>query len=150
MKPVNDSRVISASAQSVFLAIADIENLPQARPHILSIEFLSDQKSGVGTRYRETRRKGKGTEQTELEVTELVENEKVRLVSNAGGTIWDTTFAIAPLENQVRLDVTMEIQPYNFLAKLFIPWFRGAVVKGVAFDLDCIKSHCERDRSTEA
>jgi carbon monoxide dehydrogenase subunit G len=52
-------RHVNAPMEVVFDAIAHIENFSQAAPHIVGVEYLSEQKRGVGTRFRETRRMGK-------------------------------------------------------------------------------------------
>lgn len=83
-------RTINAPIEVVFKTVAEIENFSKAVPHITKIEFLTECKKGPGTKFRETRlMKGKEAT-TELEVTEHVENERVRLVAGSHGTVWDT------------------------------------------------------------
>ena len=91
---VTVTRRIDAPADVVFRAVAHIEQFSQAVPGILRVEFLSDVKSGVGARFRETRMMMGREASTELEVTEYVENERVRIVSEAGGALWDTVFTV--------------------------------------------------------
>ena len=76
---------IHAPVDEVFRTVADIHNFATAVPEIVDVEFLSERRSGVGTRFRETREMGSRSASTVLEVTEYVENERVRLVSEAGG-----------------------------------------------------------------
>ena len=53
---------IDAPVETVFAALANIETFPDRAEAIASVEFLSDQKRGVGTRFRETRiMKGPGS-----------------------------------------------------------------------------------------
>ena len=78
----------------VFRTVAHVEQFSQAVPGILRVEFLSEVKSGVGARFRETRMMMGREASTELEVTEYVENERVRIVSEAGGALWDTVFTV--------------------------------------------------------
>jgi hypothetical protein len=90
------TRFIHAPIDRVFNTVADIRLFSQAIPHIVNVEFLSDAKSGVDTRFRETRvMKGKKVT-TELEVTEYVENSHVRLVADSHGTVWDSLFTVNP------------------------------------------------------
>ena len=87
-------RLIDAPLDKVFKTVSDISQFSQAIPHIMKIEYLSDKKNGVGTRFRETRlMKGKEAV-TELEVTEYIENERVRFVADSHGTVWDTVFTV--------------------------------------------------------
>lgn len=55
MKPVVVSRTIAAPIDLVFQTISDPRNFQAAVPHIKQVEFLTDQQSGVGTKFRETR-----------------------------------------------------------------------------------------------
>ena len=137
-------RTIDAPIGKVFDTVAQIENFAKAVPHIVGTEFLSDVTSGVGTRFRETRRmRGKETT-TELEVTEYVENDRVRIVADAGGTIWDTVFEVAPDSDHVQLMLTMDARAYTFMSKLVNPFIKGFVRKAIESDMDAVKSYCER------
>ncbi len=143
VKPIQTSRSISAPIETVFQTIADIRNFSKAVPHIVKIEFLTEQKVGVGTRFEETRLMNGREHTVELEVTELVENDRIRMVSDAGGTIWDTVFTVSQAADTVALDMEMDVKPYKLLAKLMTPLIRGTVVKGVATDMDAVKAYCE-------
>ena len=99
------SRTIKAPSAAVFETVAQVDNYTKAVPDIVEVEYLSEQHMGVGTRFRETRLMGKRKASTELEVTEYVPNERVRLVSDQGGTIWDTVFTVTPKgEDEVELN----------------------------------------------
>lgn len=139
------SRTINAPADAVFETVSDISNYTKAVPDIVRVEFLTEQKTGVGARFRETRRMGKREATTELEVTEFVRNERVRMVSDAGGTIWDTVFTVAQEQGGpgTRLDVVMEAKPYRLMSRLFVPLMKGAVAKAVAGDIDAVKAWLE-------
>ena len=63
-------RTIHASIDLVFKTVSDINNFSKAVPHIVSAEILSDTKSGVGTRFRETRLMNGKEATTVLDVTE--------------------------------------------------------------------------------
>ena len=65
---------INAPVEAVFAALANIETFPDRAEAIAAVEFLSDQKHGVGTRFRETRIMNGREAVAELEVTEQVEN----------------------------------------------------------------------------
>jgi carbon monoxide dehydrogenase subunit G len=143
-------REISAPVSLVFETVARIDNFSQAVSHITDVVFLTEQKYGVGTRFRETRTlKGK-SQSTELEVTELVEGEHIRLVSDQGGTIWDTVFTVEPIaetakpgEVLTRLTLVMDAKAYRLAAKLFNPLIKGMIAKFIGQDMDAVKSYCE-------
>lgn len=137
------TRHIEAPVETVFTAVADIDHFSAAVPHITEVEFLSERRSGVGTRFRETRLV-RGREATnELEVTEYVEDEQVRFVSNAGGTLWDTTFTTEPREGGTLLTMRMEARPQTLLARLMTPLMKRMIKSEIEKDLDLVKSYCE-------
>ena len=72
MTRVTVSRLIAAPADVVFRAVSDIERLPETSPDYLAVEFLSDTRSGVGTRFNVTMKSGKKERVYEQEVTEYV------------------------------------------------------------------------------
>jgi ribosome-associated toxin RatA of RatAB toxin-antitoxin module len=49
------TRTIDAPIDVVFATVSDINNFSKAVPHITKVEFLSEQKTGVGARFEETR-----------------------------------------------------------------------------------------------
>ena len=139
------SRTIDAAPEMVFSVVSDISNYSEAVPHLVRVEFLTDQRVGVGARFRETRVMRSREATTEIEVTEFVANERVRMVSDEGGTIWDTVFAVTPLGDGggTRLDMVMDARPYRILSRLMVPLIKGVVAKAIAADMDAVKAYCE-------
>ena len=139
------SRTIDAPIGVVFSTIADISSFSEAVPHIERVEFLSEVRTGVGARFRETRVMGGRKASTVLEVTEYVPDERVRFVSDQGGTIWDTIFTVQPGADGrgTRLDMVMEARPYKLVARLVTPLMKGVVAKAIATDLDAVKAYTE-------
>ena len=144
MANVTVTRRIDAAADAVFRTVAHIEQFSQAVPHILRVEFLSEVKSGVGARFRETRMMMGREASTELEVTEYVENEHVRIVSEAGGALWDTVFTVVPDGEGTALRMVMDAQPRSMSARMTLPLIIGTVRKAIEQDLDAVKAFCER------
>ncbi|MEM8486574.1 MAG: SRPBCC family protein [Bacteroidota bacterium] len=143
MKPVHIIRRIDAPLDEVFQTVSDVRNFSEAVPHIAKVEFLTEQKVGKGTRFLETRSMN-GREQTiELEVADFIENDRVRMISDVGGTVWDTMFTVSSDAGKVMLEMKMDIKPHKLLAKLMTPLIRGMVVKGVVADMDAVKAYCE-------
>ena len=135
---------IRASVDAVFRTIADPVNYTKAVPHITKVEFLTDQRAGVGTRFRETREMRGREAVTELEVTEYVKDERVRMVSDAGGTIWDSVFTVTPTgDGRDELDLVMEARPHRLMARFFVPLTKGIVAKAIAGDMDAVKAYLE-------
>ena len=143
MKSIRITRFIDAPLEAVFQTVSDVRNFRDAVPHITNIEFLTDQHVGAGTRFRETRSMNGREQSVELEVAEYVENDRVRMISDAGGTVWDSLFTVTEEAGKVTLDMQMDIRPYKLLSKIMTPLIRGMVVKGVAADMDAVQTYCE-------
>lgn len=139
------SRTIQAPIAAVFRTISDIENLSEALPYIVKVEFLSHTRSGDGTRFRETRCVNGREATAMLQITEYVENHRVRLVGDAGGSIWDSVFTVTEENGGTRLDMEMEGRAYGTISWILNFFIRGMVQKAVEGDLDAVKSYCEKN-----
>ena len=141
------TRTIDAPIDLVFQTVADERRLSQVLPHIVNVEFLSDVRAGVGTRFRETRLMNGKEATTELEVTEFVENEHVRLVTTDSlGTTWDTVFAVTADNGGTKLTMTMDARADKWLAKVFVFVIRSMIKRAVERDMDLVKRFCDNDQ----
>jgi len=138
------TRTIDAPVERVFETISDISNFSKAVPHIVNVVFLSDVRTGVGTRFRETRLMHGKERSTELKMTEYVENEHVRMVADTDGTVWDSLFVVSPANGKTLLELTMDARPHKLLPKLVVPLMKGLVRKAIEKDMDAVKAYCER------
>lgn len=143
MTTTTRSVIIGAPVERVFDAVAHSDRFSDAVPSIRDVEFLSDTRRGVGTRFKETREMNGRVASTVLEVTEYEENERVRLISDAGGTIWDTLFTTEPSNGGTELAMVMEARPHTLLARISTPMIKGMVAKAIEADLDAVKEYCE-------
>lgn len=136
-------RSIQAPAEAVFAAVAEVEHLPEIVPHVTDVEFLTEARSGVGTRFVETRRQAGRDFETELEIAEEVPPEHVRMVSENRGTVWDTLFEIEPQDGGTLLRTTMEARAEKMTTRLrnkaMVPLLR----KAMDAHLDAVKDHLE-------
>ncbi len=138
------TRTINAPVDRIFETISDINNYSQAVPHIVKAEILSDVKSGVGTRFRETRLMEGKEATTELEVIEYAKNERIRMVADSQGTVWDSVFTVKPVDGKTELTLTMDAKAHTVAAKLMTKMIGGMIRKGLEKDMDCVKTHCEK------
>lgn len=145
--PTVVTKAIAAPIDVVFKTVSDINLFSKAIPHIVNVEFLSPAKSGVGTRFRETRlMRGKKAE-TELEITEFVENNRVRYVADSHGTVWDTVFTVEPDRDYTLLTMTMDAKTKKLIPKIMNRLIRGMVQKAVEQDMNAVKSFCEQTKA---
>lgn len=138
------SRTIKAPVERVFDAVAHIENFSEAVSTITNVEFLSEQRRGVGTRFRETRVMGRREATTELEVTEYEPGERIRLMAEEGGSTWDSVFTTKADDDGTLLELTMVATPHTMAARLLNPLTKGMVAKAIRGDMDAVKAYCER------
>lgn len=143
MSRITSTRFINAPLDLVFKTVADIQNFSKAIPNIVDVEFLSDQKSGVGTCFRETREMNGREASTELEVTEYKENDHIRLVADSHGTVWDSVFRVEETADGTKLTLVMDANAYKLLPKLMNPIMKYFIKKELDKDMDAVKSYCE-------
>lgn len=138
-------RRIAARPQRVFEVASAIEGFPDVNPDVLGVEILTPQREGVGVRFRETRRKGRGEMRTELEVVEYDATAmRIRMVTDLGGTVWDTLFTVRPAEGGAEVEARMECRAHKLLPRLLNPLLRGLFRKGMEDHLDHFQAYCER------
>ncbi len=143
MPLISVARTIQAPPEVVFQAVTDIGNLPATNPEILRVEFLSEQRAGAGARFRETRLMGRKEMDTELEMTEFSPPISARMVSDQGGTVWDTTFVVQPSSSGAELQIHMDARAHRLLAKIMNPLLQGLYRKGLQKHLDAVAAYCE-------
>ena len=144
MALLSATRTIAAPVERVFDTVAHIENFQKALPSITNVQFLTESKTGVGTRFRETRVMRGRESTTVLEVTEYQPNERVRLVSDAGGTIWDTVFTVQAAGGGTDLSLAMDARPYKLAARIMNPLVSRMIRKAIEGDMDAVKAYCEQ------
>jgi len=143
MSRITVKKQIYAPLDLVFRTVADIRNFSEVITDITNIHFLTNKKYGLGTRFRETRNMNGRMAETELEVTELKDNEMIRLISDAGGTRWDSVFKVKEANGSTQLILEMKAEPYKFLSKLTLPLMKGVIKKALESDMSAVKRYCE-------
>lgn len=137
---------INASLEHVFETVGNPQVFSQAVPQIQSIEFVSDQKRGVGTRFKETRVMNARQSTCLLEVTEYVENDRVRIVTDTHGCVWDSLFTVLPNAGEIDLTLSMEARPYKFISRVMMLFIKNGLQKALEADMHAVKSYCEQQR----
>jgi hypothetical protein len=137
-------RTIQAPADVVFETIADPNRFAQAISGVTHLEVSSGMKSGVGTRFRQTRTMNGMESVMEFEVTEYVKTERLRILNQTHGTIWDSLFTFTPKGSSTKLAMRMEARARRLLPRLLLPWVCRFIKKAVEKDIDAVKATCER------
>lgn len=146
MSTISLTTTIEAPLEKVFHTVADVRNFSKAVPDIVDVEMLSEVTSGEGTRFRERRVINGREAATELEVTDYVENERIRLVADSHGTVWDSVFSVSESNGHTELTLVMEAKPYKLLSRLMNLFMKGAMTKALRKDMEAVKRYCESDK----
>ena len=142
MARISLARTIAAEPGRVFEVIANAERYSGAIPEIVEVEFLSDQRTGVGTRFRERRRAGRREAAVVMEITEWTPDAGLAFRSEAGGAAWETSFTLRPgADGHTNLSVTMHATPKTILAKLVAPLMTNVVGRAIGRDIDALEAH---------
>ncbi|MCH7680390.1 hypothetical protein IID10_13675 [candidate division KSB1 bacterium] len=81
---------------------------------------------------------------TELEVTEFVENDHVRYVTDSHGTVWETVMSVKAVDDKTDLTLIMDARPHKFMQKMVGPMIKGMISKALEKDMDSVQAYCEK------
>lgn len=141
-------RSIRAPVEVVFRNIADHRRFGEAVGGVTHFDFLSPMEMGLGTRFRQTRTMNGQTTTMDFEVTEFVENKRIRIVNETHGTVWDSVFDLEPADDGSTLTMRMETKSRSLLPKILLPIMIPLFIKrAVEKDVDALKAYCERPGS---
>ena len=140
------ARTIAAPPDRVFRVVADPEEFQRAIPEGSAPEYLTEKRSGVGTKFRATRTSKGKARSFDMEVTELVPGERVRIVNVTHGTLWDSAMSVRPEDGGGGsvLTLTMDAVEKRLIPRLMMLLVHGMVQKALEKDMDGIKAYCER------
>ena len=129
---------IDAPTDKVFAIFADLPNAHHNIESILNIEFLSEQQTGPGTRWRETR-KMFGREATEeMWISDWRPGRGYTVSCESCGCAYETDLSFTPSGGGTEVVIRMSITPRTFMArlmspigKLFVGMFRKCMMKDI-------------------
>ena len=137
---------VAAPVERVFAIASDFAGAAETIGGITRVEMLTDGPVGVGSRFRETRRMHGREATEEMEVTELVPNERYALGCESHGCLYRTVFRFTPKDGGTEVDMVFEATPQTLMAKIMSILTRPAlkmIGKVVEQDLEDIKSAAE-------
>lgn len=144
MTIVSVETAISASPDAVFAAVSEIENFPATNPATQSVELLTEQRRGAGTRFREVRVMNGKEMAFDLEVAAYdPENRTIRFVNETHGTLWDTTVTVVPEADGARARFVMDCVGSTPFRRLMNSLMSGFFRKGMQQQVDSLKRFCE-------
>src|SRR6476619_1781148 len=137
-------RVINAAPDRVFRTVADPDEFHKALQDGLSVEYLTERRSGVGTKFRATRLVRGKPQAFDQEVTELVPGQRVRMINVTNGTEWIGGFVAQPDGDKTVFTLTMDAKTDRILARVINRLIAPMVQKALDKDMDAVKLYCER------
>lgn len=144
MKPIVVTADIAADPDRVYATIVDIERLPETSPDTVSVTFVTEQRSGPGTRFRETRAMGKRSQEFDLELRECDATARTaRFVSDHEGTSWDTSMVVTPVGDGCHVAFTMDAFTDSKMKSFVFGLMRGMFRKGMDKQVRALKAYCE-------
>jgi len=150
MMTLRRSVFVDSPVETVFAVISSPAQFQTAVPHITNIEFVSEQTTGEGTRFVETRLISGREAKSTLEIVEVVENQQVRLVSDEGGTKWLSKATVQSKERGCELTLQLQADAYKFFAKIMNRIFKGMIEKALDADVQAVKEYCEKSAGIQS
>ena len=144
-------RTIHAPAPVVFKTVADPSRFAQAISGVTKLEFLSSVHSGRGTRFRQSRVLNGRKMTMDFEVTDYLENERVRIVNEIHGTRWDSVVTLDPSGASSTPTMRMDTTSRPLVTRLLMPlMLRLFIRKSIEKDFDSLKAFCEKSQPVNA
>jgi len=142
------SDIISAPLEEVFALVSSPVAMARAFPEsVKKMEVLSEQRQGLGSRFRETRILRGKEDVIEIEIIEFVPNESVRSVAETGGSIWYTGFGVAPTNGGTQLTISIEARAQSFLMRIANFCMKPWLLNGGKEEMEGIKVHFAKARA---
>ncbi|MBM7579032.1 SRPBCC family protein [Jeotgalibacillus terrae] len=144
MGALNQTMVIERPLETVFQETIQMEKSPEIMDQVVSIKKLTDGPPAKGTRYEEVRDLGGRKVQSELVVTEFVENKSYAVTSEQNGVKINFRYTFsAEGENSTFVTFDGKITTQGFARSLF----RGMIVRMISkeelFHLQKLKNYIE-------
>ncbi|MFG0319583.1 MAG: SRPBCC family protein [Planctomycetota bacterium JB042] len=122
MAGFNITRRVDAPRDVTFETFIDFAKAPERIASIVSVEMLTDGPVGIGTRWRETRRAGAGTETAELEIVRFEENEGYVVECESQGCKFTSACLVWEDGGGSKVQVALDIEPHTWGARMRL-WF---------------------------
>lgn len=148
MSRLGSSVHIDAPPDRVYAIVTDLAGAPDRIGAIESLEVLTDQPFGVGTRFRETRTMFGRRATEEMEVTAVDPGRSYTTEAESCGCRYTCVVSIEPDGGGATLSMSMRAKPLRLAAKVMCavmaPLMGGVARKAFARDLQDIKAAAER------
>jgi uncharacterized protein YndB with AHSA1/START domain len=134
---------IERPVDEVWRFFVDPLNTREWMPDIVGFQKVTDGPVGLGTRYRETRRMGKGEHTVTLEITAFEERKLYAGTVEEKGVRGTYTYTFAPEGQATRVRMVADVKARGVM-KLMLPLFVGMMRKQDGPQLERLKRAVER------
>ncbi len=135
--------LVDAPVDKVFTYLADFTRHPEWAAHRLKIEPTSQGPVGIGSTFASSGHQMGRENENKVVVTEFVANEKLVFEAEGQQGRFRHSFEVQPANGGARLTKRFEPLRLSLMAKLMAPVLILLSPRGLAGDLQRIKSHLE-------
>jgi uncharacterized membrane protein len=119
MGRIEKSIVINAPPGKVFAKIVDFEGMLEWAEGIKETKITSKKRKGVGVTYHQVAMMGDTRTESDAEVTEWIENERMDIRSTAGNVTFFGSTTLKPVTGGTELTMVANYEmPYSILGKI--------------------------------
>ena len=137
------SELIAAAPDEVYRVLIDVERSAEVLPGVSRVEVLSEERSGAGLKWRESRRMMGRDASIELEIVEATRPHRLKIESRVMNTSYESTFTITAASGGTHLAHDFKSVGGGFLAGIIEKMTAGTMKSSMQADLAAIKSYCE-------
>lgn len=140
---VEEGIEVDAPVETTFATFSDFEHGAELLADVELIQMVSGGPTGVGTRWRETRRSFRRSQTEEMWVTEFEPPHHFVVEADSRGTHYRSRYGFKPLSPQVtHVTLEFEAEPVSAAAKCAAPiafLFKRSSAKAFRKDLEQLK-----------
>ena len=119
MARLEKSIVINAPPEKVFAKIGDFEGMIEWNDVIKEVKITSKKRKGAGVTFHQVAMAGETRTESDAEVTEWIENERIDLRSTAGNLTFFGSNILKPVTGGTELTIVANYEmPYSILGKI--------------------------------
>ena len=119
MARIEKSIVINAPPEKVFAKIVDFEGMIEWNDKIKESKITSKKRKGVGVTFHQVAMPGGTRIESDVEVTEWIENERIDVRSTAGNFTFLGSHILKPVTGGTELTTVANYEmPYSILGKI--------------------------------
>jgi uncharacterized membrane protein len=143
MPVIEAQTTINVPVDKTFAIFSDFQNLPGILNQAQIIRFLSEQKTGLGTKWEQTPIDSEHNNINIHEVVEFTPEKSLSITSLDQISKESFHFTFTPQGDRTLVTFKLDAKGTTFLAKLAAPLLKGMIKDNMTQDLQRMKEHIE-------